>query len=329
MKTICLILVTIISLAIAGPIDLIQNCVPTNGSYYCNSGDIKVLISPGVASEDDASIVYWLMPFTFALKNNGKESVTIPVSSFYMKDDTGFSVDFLSRDEAQSIVHGSVKSGAGNTANIWTSALLGEAAANKSMKESGEKAAISLTKVPDKSILLRPGEKKMVLMVTPVLPSKATSFTVVFAPDSGTPVEMQFSKLTPIKDEKYSKTKQTMGCVCSDSKAGACLPSYDTGNKTTKLWGFKPKDMITSVSIDGTDTEVFTRNQLEILLRSAPNTANIKFTVLRDSQPITLALPEAVEDTSTKVTETTTTTDTKPDPSSTPQKTMTNTDFGG
>lgn len=328
MKTFCLILLTIVSLALAGPVDLIQNTVPTNGQYKCTSGDIDVWMTPGVASEEDGFVVYWLMPFTFALKNNGKESITIPLTSFYMKDDTGFSVDFLKRDDAASIVRGNVKSGAGSWSNAWATALVGEADAKKIMKEDSEKALIALTKVPENSILLRAGEKKLVMMVTPVLPEKATSFTVVFAPEQGQPAEIVFSKLQPINGEKYCKTKQVAGFCCSDTKQGAKVP-YDTGNKTAKAWGFKPNDMITVVSVNGTDNDINSRNQLEAILRSAPENSKFTFKVMRNKQPLTLALPEKVEDTSSTVAEPVESTDSKTDTSSTPQKTMTNTDFGG
>jgi len=301
MRIVFIIALSCISFSIAGPLDLIQNTVPNNGQYKCTVGNVDVWMTPGVANEEDGYVVYWLMPFTFALKNNGKEPVTIPLTSFYMKDDTGFSVDFLKRDDAASIVRGGVKSGAGDSAKLLTTFLVGADAADKQMKESSEKALIALTKVPENSVLLRPGEKKLVMMVTPVLPEKAQSYTVVFAPSEGSPSEITFSKLQPINGEKYCKTKQVAGFCCTDTKQSAKVP-YDTGNKTAKSWGFKPNDMITSIQINGIDNDIFSRNQLEALLRAAPENSTYKFIVLRNKQPLTLALPEVQTTAATEAT---------------------------
>lgn len=305
MKTGILAVLTLLVVAIAGPVDLINNCVPVTGSYCIKSGNLTFFMTPGISDKQADTVVYWLMPFTVSIQNTGTEIATLPLSSFYIKDDSGFSVDFLKRDDAIKIASGAPLSGAGKNAAGWTSfgnslgnvmntssyyqqQTLEPKQTNAAVKGWSDKAIAQLMNVPESDISIRPGERKKLLMVAGLLSENTTSFTLVYTPTGASPIEVQFSKLEPISGSKFSATKQKLGVTCAESNNYAKV--LEAGNKIANAWGFKYGDIVTDVYVNDEVYPVMHRNQLEAVMRSAPTDAKLSVAVIRNNSSVALAV---------------------------------------
>jgi hypothetical protein len=286
-------LVVVVS-CLADSKEIILEYVPVNGQYYQSIGDIDFFIMPGVADQADSSTAYWVLPFVFEFKNNSSENVIIHVTDFYLKDESGLFINFLYRDEAINLVNHIAKMVIGRNEDVWTKMYVGDAIEVDRMRQTKEGVIEALSKIPADDISLDQYEQKHCMMATPKLENDCNSFTIVFAPEAGPQFEISFSKLKLINNEKYYYTKKTIGFTCSDTGKGTCVPN-NINTECLKPWGFSSGDFITSVNINGDETEIYSANHLEALLRSAPENADIKFTTLRNNQTIIVSRTAGIE----------------------------------